>query len=54
LAVCQYYNFVNGLSEPNDELMKTVYGPNYARLARIKKRYDPTNVLGLNPNIKPA
>jgi hypothetical protein len=44
----------NGLGEPNDELMKAAYGPNYARLARIKKRYDPTNVLGLDPSIKPA
>jgi hypothetical protein len=46
--------YVNGLSEPNDKLMEAAYGPNYARLAKIKKRYDPTNVLGLNPNIKPA
>ena len=46
--------YVNGLSEPNDKPMEAAYGPNYARLAKIKKRYDPTNVLGLNPNIKPA
>jgi FAD/FMN-containing dehydrogenase len=29
------------------------YGTNYARLVEIKKKYDPTNVLRLNPNIKP-
>jgi hypothetical protein len=46
--------YVNGLSEPSDDLMKAAYGPNYGRLAEIKKKYDPTNVLGLNPNIKPA
>jgi hypothetical protein len=46
--------YANGLSEPSDELMKAAYGPNYGRLTEIKKKYDPTNVLGLNPNIKPA
>jgi aryl-alcohol dehydrogenase-like predicted oxidoreductase len=45
---------VNSLSEPSDELMRAAYGPNYGRLAEIKKKYDPTNVLGLNPNIKSA
>jgi hypothetical protein len=45
---------VNSLSEPSDELMRVAYGPNYDRLAEIKKKYDPTNVLGLNPNIKSA
>ena len=46
--------YVNHLSEPTDELITAAYGPNYRRLAVIKKKYDPTNVLGLNPNIKPA
>lgn len=46
--------YVSHLSEPGDELVKAAYGPNYARLAEIKKKYDPTNVLALNPNIKPA
>jgi hypothetical protein len=46
--------YVNHLSEPSDELIRAAYGPNYGRLAEIKKKYDPTNVLGLNPNIKPA
>jgi hypothetical protein len=46
--------YVNSLSEPTEELIKAAYGPNYGRLSEIKKKYDPTNVLGLNPNIKPA
>lgn len=46
--------YVNGLSETNDELMKAAYGNNYARLAQVKKKYDPSNVLRLNPNIKPG
>jgi hypothetical protein len=45
--------YVNHLSEPSDELIRAAYGLN-GRLAEIKKKYDPTNVLGLNPNIKPA
>ena len=44
--------YVNSLSEPSDELIRTSYGCNYHRLTELKKKYDPTNVLGLNPNIK--
>jgi len=46
--------YVNSLSETSDELVRAVYGPNYARLVEIKKKYDPTNVLRLNQNIKPG
>ncbi len=45
--------YVNALSETSDQLVRAGYGPNYARLAEIKKKYDPTNVLRLNQNIKP-
>jgi hypothetical protein len=45
--------YVNALSDTSGDLMKTGYGPNYPRLVEIKKKYDPTNVLRLNPNIKP-
>ena len=46
--------YVNHMSEPSDNYVRAAYGRNYERLAEIKKKYDPTNVLALNPNIKPA
>jgi hypothetical protein len=45
--------YVNRLGETSEELVKLSYGPNYARLVEIKKKYDPKNVLRLNQNIKP-
>ena len=45
--------YANGLGEAGEELVKAAYGPNHARLVEIKKRYDPTNMLRLNQNIKP-
>ena len=46
--------YVNQLGETSEELVRAAYGPNYARLVEIKKKYDPNNVLRLNQNIKPA
>jgi len=34
-------------------LVRTAYGSNYARLVKIKKKYDPNNVLRSNQNIRP-
>jgi FAD binding domain/Berberine and berberine like len=46
--------YVNHLSEPSEDFIKAAYRQNYGRLKEIKRKYDPTNVLALNPNIKPA
>jgi Berberine and berberine like len=45
--------YVNQLGDTSDQLVRAAYGPNYARLAEIKKKYDPKNVLRLNQNIPP-
>jgi hypothetical protein len=45
--------YVNQLGDTSDQLVCSGYGPNYARLVEIKKKYDPNNVLRLNQNIKP-
>jgi FAD/FMN-containing dehydrogenase len=47
--------YVNYLSddESADEV-RAAYGPNYARLAQLKRRYDPDNVFRLNQNIDPG
>ena len=47
-----YANFPS--ADDSDKRIRAGYGDNYARLARIKKRYDPTNLFRLNANIKPA
>jgi FAD/FMN-containing dehydrogenase len=45
--------YVNQLGETSEELVRTAYGAHYTRLAAIKKKYDPKNVLRSNQNIKP-
>jgi FAD/FMN-containing dehydrogenase len=48
-----YFNFP-GLLEDGDAAVRTSYGANHDRLARIKAAYDPENVFRLNQNIRPA
>jgi FAD/FMN-containing dehydrogenase len=45
--------YVNQLGDTSEQLVRSGYGPNYARLVEIKRKYDPNNVLRLNQNINP-
>lgn len=38
--------YVNQLGETSATLVRAAYGPNYARLAEIKKKYDPRTCCG--------
>ena len=48
-----YFNFP-GLLEDGDAAVRSSYGANHARLARVKAAYDPENRFRLNQNIRPA
>ena len=46
--------YVNFLTAEEGARVGAAYGSNHARLATIKKRYDPTNLFRLNQNIQPS
>ena len=51
MAKGRYVNYL-GDDEATDQVA-AAYGPNYARLSEIKRKYDPANVFHLNQNIRP-
>ncbi len=46
--------YVNFMMDEGQERVKATYRDNYARLAGIKKQYDPDNFFRVNQNIEPA
>jgi FAD/FMN-containing dehydrogenase len=47
-----YVNFM--MDDEADGRVQASYGPNYQRLAEVKKKYDPANLFRVNQNIRPA
>ena len=46
--------YINFMMEEGEDRIRATYGDNYDRLAKIKKKYDPTNFFRVNQNIRPA
>ena len=44
----------NSMTDRGTSDMSALYGDNLARMAAIKRRYDPLNLLRLNANVTPA
>ena len=45
--------YVNFLTEDEGDRVASAYGGNFARMAKIKAKYDPGNLFRLNHNVKP-
>jgi FAD/FMN-containing dehydrogenase len=46
--------YINFMPDDENDRVQKAYGPNYRRLAEIKRRYDPNNLFRVNQNIAPA
>jgi FAD/FMN-containing dehydrogenase len=46
--------YVNFMPDDESDRIEKVYGPNFKKLAAIKRKYDPDNLFRSNQNIKPA
>jgi FAD/FMN-containing dehydrogenase len=46
--------YVNFLTAEEGDRVRAAYGPNYDRLAQVKRKYDPNNLFCTNQNIRPA
>ena len=49
-----YVNNLEDSLEEGEQRVQEAYGPHYKRLVALKNKYDPTNFLHLNANIKPT
>lgn len=45
--------YVNFMPEDEPERVEAAYGPNYRRLAELKRKYDPQNLFRMNQNVRP-
>jgi FAD/FMN-containing dehydrogenase len=50
-AARRYVNYLD--ADETADAVRSAYGPNYARLLEIKRKYDPENLFRLNQNIVP-
>ena len=46
--------YVNFMMDEGQDRVKAAFRDNYARLAQIKKKYDPSNFFRVNQNIQPG
>ena len=46
--------YINFMPADESSRVQAAYGPNYDRLAQVKRRYDPTNLFRMNQNVTPA
>ncbi|HGF4912209.1 TPA: FAD-binding oxidoreductase [Vibrio parahaemolyticus] len=45
--------YINFLTQDETERTESAYGPTFARLQEVKKKFDPNNLFRMNQNIKP-